>query len=309
MVPARVTFNRVSPGNTILRVSPTAPHQHVKYSPPVHPVGVSPAIHRLRAQIARIAPHYRTALVTGAPGSDLRGIALALHQSSPGAGGEFVVCEAGGVAEALTMGPCEEAAGGTLFLDGLDAVPVALQSTMLRLWTQRGRMRIVAGARRDLRTMVITGHFRQELLDCVAGVEIVIPSLRERPEDIPVLLADTLSRIAKSSLPESGPSLYLSEAAHARLIQHGWPGDEAEIDHVLTQAAARSTDGCIEPHHLPDFTVPASSEPSVERLQDVVQMHVLRVLTRCAGNKLRAAERLGISRSTLYRMLESGITV
>jgi DNA-binding NtrC family response regulator len=102
----------------------------------------------------------------------------------------------------------------------------------------------------------------------------------------------------------------LIESALTQLQDHPWPNNLRELDHVLAQAAALADGNFIEPRHLalaeptPLSTTAPTAQKS-ERLQDVIQQHVLEVLTRCGGNKLRAAELLGISRSTLYRMLES----
>jgi DNA-binding NtrC family response regulator len=271
-------------------------------------VGTSAAMERLRSQVTRIAPYYRTALLTGPQGAAKVGVARMLHALSPCSGGEFVACEATALAEAMLRedgravleavgGP---AAGGTLFLDDVGEVPPALQGALLRIWAARGRIRVVAATHRDLRTMGITGQFRPDLAQRLMGVEIASAPLGERPQDLDAVIAEVL---------RGDRGLSLSDEALGRMRAHGWPGDIAEVEKVLWDAV-RSADGAlvIEAEHLPQmFEADEEPEPagSMDRLEDVVQQHVLGVLTRCGGNKLRAAEVLGISRSTLYRMLET----
>ncbi|SFS18478.1 two-component system, NtrC family, response regulator HydG [Granulicella pectinivorans] len=269
--------------------------------------GSSAAVARLRSQITRIAPYYRTALLTGPQGTAKVGIARMLHAFSPCAGGEFVACEATALAEAMLRedgravleavgGP---AIGGTLFLDDVGEVPPALQGALLRIWAARRRIRVVAATHRDLRTMGITGQFRPDLAQRLMGVEIAAPPLHARPEDLEAVIQEVLR----------GAGLTLSDEALERMKAHTWPGDIAELEKALWDAA-RTADGApvMEAAHLP-VLLEANDGPdpagSMERLEDVVQQHVLGVLTRCGGNKLRAAEVLGISRSTLYRMLET----
>lgn len=278
-------------------------------------VGESAAVERLRSQVRRIAPYYRTALLTGPQGAGKAGVARMLHALSPCADGEFVACEATALAEAMLR---EEgravleavgspATGGTLFLDDIGEVPPALQGTLLRLWSVagRGRIRVVAATHRDLRTMGITGQFRPDLGQRLMGVEIATTALHERMEDLEAVAGDIVRRIAGDR------GLTLGLEAMAALQAHAWPGDIAEIERVLHEAV-RNADGAhvLEAAHLPQMLdAPETAEPagSMDRLEDVVQQHVLGVLTRCGGNKLRAAEVLGISRSTLYRMLETSV--
>jgi transcriptional regulator of acetoin/glycerol metabolism len=156
---------------------------------------------------------------------------------------------------------------------------------------------VVAATHRDLRTMGITGQFRPDLAQRLMGVEIAATPLNERREDLEAVIGEVLR------------GLTLNPEALERMRAHTWPGDIAEVEKVLWHAV-RHADGAavIEAAHLP-VLLAAEEEPeptgSMERLEDIVQQHVLGVLTRCGGNKLRAAEVLGISRSTLYRMLET----
>ena len=135
-----------------------------------------------------------------------------------------------------------------------------------------------------------------------------MPPLRQRVEDIPLLAQWLLRRTADAA--GQAPKM-LAEDTEFRLQEHLWPNNLRELERVVCQAAALAEGAVIEPRHLLAVVEPAFGKPTgiparrPTRLHDVIQQHVLEVLTRCGGNKLRAAELLGISRSTLYRMLEA----
>jgi DNA-binding NtrC family response regulator len=284
---------------------------------------------RLRSQIQRVAPYFRTALVRGEPGTGKEHAARALHLLSPGVDGPFVPCPIASLTEALTADEAQPAApsratqllesaqGGTLYLEEIGELAYPLQASMVRLLkafeerraeTRRWELRIVAATHRDLRTLSAIGQFRPDLYARLSVVEVLVPPLRQRDEDIPVLAAKILRRIARKS---GEHTKLLSPDALARLQHHPWPGNLRELRRVLARAADRADGTTIEPRHLVALTesvsAPSATPPiaRIERLQEVIQQHVLSVLTRCAGNKLRAAELLGISRSTLYRMLDT----
>jgi DNA-binding NtrC family response regulator len=295
-------------------------------------VGESAAIRRLRSQVERIAPYFRTALIRGEIGAGKQTVARSIHARSPGADGPFIVSNATSLAEAIA---CEasspiaaslldSANGGTLYLDGVGELPFALQAGLVRFIracedrraaSYAGRSdlprpdtRIVTATHRDLRTLSAIGQFRQDLYVRLSVVEIFVPPLRQRVDDIPVLAAWLLRRLAERA---GMPSKVLAQATLTQLQDRHWPNNLTELDRVVAQAAALAEGLTIEPRHLLSLVEPAAAHlpatPALklERLQDVIQQHVLEVLTRCGGNKLRAAELLGISRSTLYRMLDA----
>jgi len=298
-----------------------------------HLTGDSPAMRRLRSQVQRVAPYFRTALVRGEPGTGKELAARAIHLLSPGADGPFVPCPIATLTEALVAdesqsasasptragaGLLESAQGGTLYREEIGELPYLLQANMVRLLksfeerraeTRRWEMRLVAATHRDLRTLSAIGQFRQDLYGRLSVVEILVPPLRQREEDIPLLAARMLRRIARKS---GEPAKLLAPEALVRLQHHAWPGNLRELRRVLARAVDRAEGPNIEPRHLVALTEPASTPAAapamarIERLHEVIQQHVMSVLTRCAGNKLRAAELLGISRSTLYRMLDAG---
>lgn len=301
-------------------------------------LGESAAARRLRSQVRRIAPYFRTALIHGEAGTGKEGVARAMHAGSQAAGGAFVVAEAARVAEACGRG--ERAAargqrdaelalaqGGTLYLKGVGELSFEQQDGLMQFLhatvdrrcggteyvvPRRGRgdarIRIVAGSDRDLRMLAAVGQFRQELYASLSAVEIYVPPLQERLEDIPALAEWWLRRLA-GQVQQSAKKL--TEGAAAELQKMRWPGNLRELERVVCQAAALAEGEILERRHvlaLMEAGIAEREEPlraAPDRLEDVIQRHVFDVLERCGGNKLRAAELLGISRSTLYRMLSA----
>jgi DNA-binding NtrC family response regulator len=306
-------------------------------------LGDSLSIRRLRSQIQRIAPYFRTALLRGETGSGKQLVARAIHALSPTADGPFIVANASALAQSVTSGEnsrsvsspsaaslLESVHDGTLYIESVGELPFALQAALLRFIRvceerrnvpqpagrsefRRGEparidTRILASTDRDLRVLAAIGQFRQDLYARLSAVEILVPPLRQRVDDIPLLVDWVLRRIAA----DSGQGLkHLDKATLAQLQQRLWPNNLRELERVVAQAAALAEGAVLEPRHLLALvdpaaaTLPCSPAIHIERLHYVIQQHVLDVLTRCGGNKLRAAQLLGISRSTLYRMLDA----
>jgi DNA-binding NtrC family response regulator len=312
-------------------------------------LGESVAVRRLRSQIRRVAPYFRTGLIRGEAGAGKELVARAIHAQSSGADGPFVVADACALAESVDRGAAstgvdalsaeevlESAVGGTLYLTPVGRLSFRHQAALARLlrageehrgggaqpgcrptqvreWRpidgKSATTRILAASDCDLRTLVAIGQFRQDLYGRLSALEIFVPPLRQRIEDIPGLVEGLLRRLAE----ESGMgSRLLTESAVSLLQRHSWPNNLRELEGVVAHAAALAEGGVIEARHLPGLAAAGPAEPAatsnskIERLHDVMQHHVLDVLTRCGGNKVRAAELLGISRSTLYRMLHTG---
>jgi DNA-binding NtrC family response regulator len=283
---------------------------------------------RLRLQVRRIGPHFRSVLVSGEPGTGKEFAARALHGMSRGAEGPFVVCDAATLEASVMEGDdtaspdriswlMHMAGEGTLFLDGIGEMPLEAQARLLRVlrryeWAQEGAApsqgigtRIIASTDQDLRVQASTGRFRVELYQKIAMVGVAVPPLRERMEDVEELAMHFLGRFAR----EYGKKVAtISDAAMERLTGHGWPGNVREMENLVRCGVLQSEDDVLDADHLPPFEEAAldvgSAVVETPRLQDVVERHVLQVLKSCDGNKLRAAEMLGISRSTLYRMLD-----
>jgi DNA-binding NtrC family response regulator len=306
-------------------------------------LGDSMAVRHLRSQIQRIAPYFRIAIIRGEGGAGKQVVARAIHARSAGAHGPFIVADAAAFADALHAGGhtrsaeslVDAAEGGTLYLLRVAQLSIVQQDSLMGFFRDRDErraapggdvqrklerrdatplsarncdMRILVASDCDLRTLSAVGRFRQDLYAQLSAVEIVIPPLRERLDDIPVLATWLLRRLAEQAGETSN---HFSQAGLAHLQERQWPSNLRELEKVDAQSAALAEGKLIEPCHLLALGKPATiapapaTAPRIDRLDEVVRRHVLDVLTRCGGNKLRAAELLGISRSTLYRMLDS----
>ncbi|WP_263365426.1 sigma 54-interacting transcriptional regulator [Edaphobacter bradus] len=277
-------------------------------------VGDGDAMRKLRAQVERIGPHFRTVLVRGEIGTGKEMVARAMH--SKGAGGPFVVCHGASLGDAAVSADNDwlqslmrSARRGTLFLDGIEEMPPTAQARLVAVLRKRSgqQQRMIVSASEDLRSLAAARRFRQDLYHRIAMVEVALVPLRERVDDIPSLAWHFLRRFT---------ALYgrrieaISEDAMERMMAHAWPGNVREMENVIRNGVLQSEGTVLKEHDLTSLrelkmeaSVPVTAVPS--RLQDVVEQHVQLVLKRCEGNKVRAAEFLGISRSTLYRMLES----
>lgn len=289
---------------------PALPSYSAEESPDFDLIGESAATERLRLQIERIGPHFRTLLIHGEIGTGKELVARGLHHRSTNAASPFILCHSTASWQAIqTQRPC------TIFIDGVDEIPLQTQAHLLHLIGDRAYLRshrrIIASARQSLKRLIAAGRFRSDLYHRLATIEIVIEPLRRRPDDIPPLALHLLRRFS---------SLYgkdiASITAHAiaRLQQHDWPGNVREMENLLRNAVLACDGDSLEAHHLHPLlplaspsSISSNDEPAATpaKLQDVVEQHVLSVLKTCSGNKVRAAEMLGISRSTLYRMLDS----
>ncbi len=270
---------------------------------------------QLRGQIRRVAPYFRTALLIGERGCGEEAAARILHQLSPLNHRPFVNLTP---AEAdLLFGehptPDTFAANGMFYIPRPERLPRTAQTALLRLIRKRGPQapRIVAFAERGLRPLVSASGFSSELADCLGALRIAIPPLRDRREDIPQLLAHILQGISTqsgSALPQLAPDLldaarrlpWLGNLNQLHAAAEGLIECSARL--ILHASDLESVLGAI-PQPAPHDR----REVRMMRLDDVIQEHIRAVLFACNGNKLRTAEVLGISRSTLYRMLDAHI--
>ncbi len=281
-------------------------------------------------QVRTVAPHYRTALITGERGARKEEVARALHAASPVARGPFVVCDAGWMETLLRNGGKKDAPsaddrntyrslaraghGGTIFFPELglfsSAAQVEVLHLLLSMENEPGqRVRVIASVSGDLQAMVAGGTLRSELREKIGVIELAVAPLRERLSDFAAMARRILGEIAVQSGVEAAT---ISDGALRELQRRGWPGNERELESTLRMAVLNSGGSAIEESHLPPPAVGAERADRSERLsvpamklQDVLDAHVQEVLRRCDGNKLKAAEVLGISRSTLYRMLDA----
>jgi DNA-binding NtrC family response regulator len=287
-------------------------------------LGTSDGMTRLRTQIRRLGPYYRTVLLRGERGTGKHLVARALHGSSAHSEGPFVLWRSrlksktsveDNIATALRA-----AHRGTLYLSQIEAMSEAAQAELLAALMSRQRLRcgpivvhglearIIAATTEDLRVLTATGRFRTDLYSRLTTVEMEMPPLRERVEDIPLLAQEFVDRyagIAGKAL-DNLPEEYL-----AQLQAHGWPGNVRELKELMRRVVEESAGGRIEAEIVrsaEQLEVRGAPEfNGLTRLQEVVEQHVFQVLKECAGNKVKAAEVLGISRSTLYRMLDAGL--
>jgi DNA-binding NtrC family response regulator len=286
----------------------------------------------LLTKVRRIAPHFSTALVTGETGTGKELVSRALHSWS-GRRGQFVVCNCASVVGTLfeselfghkkgaftgavsdKEGLVDAAEGGTLFLDELGEVPLEVQAKLLRLLQNRETRRVgeaksrqvdvrmVAATNRDLRRMVSEGTFREDLFYRLSMVQLQVPSLRERREDLPLLIRHFLEDF--SARYKRG-KLLITKRGEAVLCRHSWPGNIRELENALSYACMLTQTGTVDLPDLPDYLMEGRSAdgPDLPTLAEVEYQHVMKVLKACDGNRVRAAEVLGISRATLYRFL------
>lgn len=303
---------------------------------PARIVGDGVAMLRLRAQVQRLGPHFRTALVTGETGTGKELAARELHRSSPQADGPFVVFHAAsvgeavmewqGAAEALPTGVDDvdsllrAARGGTLYFDQIGEMPAAMQTQLLHVLQHRervsrgsrsmqgGETRVIASTSEDLRGLVSSGRFREDLYYRIATVKIGLPPLRERSEDVPALAQYFLLRYGAVYAQDSRE---IAAEALGLLMQHEWRGNVRELENLVRRGVMESADSVMDAQQVTALLGAGGTETAAGlagrtvRLQEVIEHHVQHVLKRCGGNKVRAAELLGISRSTLYRMLDA----
>jgi two-component system response regulator AtoC len=295
-------------------------------------IGSSPGIVEVYKTTARATLSSSTVLIHGESGTGKELVSRAIHQNSARRNGKFVAVNCGALTESLLeselfghvkgaftgaqmdkMGLFEEADGGTLFLDEVGDVSQGLQVKLLRV-LQEGEIkpvgsqksvkidvRIVAATHRDLEEMVRAGKFREDLYYRLKVIEIDIPPLRERREDIPELARVFLKKYS-SKLGKSVRDI--SKSAMDRLIRHSWPGNVRELEHQIERAVAMTGAGILSEDDF-DFMDAAPSVASVnsdpQSLESMERDHILRVLKDTDYNKSKASEILGIDRATLYR--------
>ena len=302
-------------------------------------VGYGPQMLAMFAMIRRVAPHYRVALVRGPTGTGKELAAAALHRQSPVHAGPFVVCNCSAITETLfesemfghlkgsftgathdKKGMFEAADGGTLFLDELGDLPFGMQSKLLRAIQQQEikpvganspkkvSLRVIAATNRNLETMMSGGEFREDLYYRLSMVELHLPPLAERMEDFPYLVRTFIERYAAEY---SKTIRGITPRANSVLVRHSWPGNIRELENVIGSACMMAENELVDSRDLPPFfqrmVATAPPEPASNQeilpLAEVERRHTRWVLAQLQGNKSKAAETLGITRSTLYRIL------
>ncbi len=300
-------------------------------------VGRSAAMGAIKATIAKVGPTRTNVLITGESGTGKELVARALHGLGPDPGGPFLAvnCAAiphellesqlfGHVRGAFTgadrdhQGLFVAAGGGTAFLDEVGELAPATQAKLLRAIETKEVLpvganralpfaaRIVAATNRDLPAEVAAGRFRADLFYRLHVVAIAMPPLRDRPEDVPDLVATLLSRHARRLGKRADG---VDNATMRLLMAAPWPGNVRELDNALERAVILGDGPLLGPADFPGVTCPPGDEPPagddlVAALARHERLHIRRVLSDCGHDKREAARRLGLGLSTLYRKLE-----
>ena len=297
----------------------------------------SPAMHGVLDLVERVAPTGATLLIRGESGTGKEVIAKAVHHASPRSARPFVAVNCGAVPETLLeselfgftrgaftgavaskLGLFEEAHGGTLLLDEIAEMPAALQVKLLRA-LQSGEIRrlgasqattidvrVIAATNRDLAAMIADGSFREDLFYRLNVIEVLLPPLRERREDIPALAEHFMTRAGA----RLGRDIRLAAETVERLLRYPWPGNVRELENAVERAAILARGDTVTPEDLPPHVAaglnlgPSPALPRQTTLAETERDHILTTLERFGRNHSAAAEALGIGRTTLWRKLK-----
>jgi DNA-binding NtrC family response regulator len=309
-------------------------------------IGNSPLMWDTFSRVRRIAPHYRSVLITGETGTGKDLIAQALHRLSPVARGRLVVLNCSAVVETLfeselfghvrgsftgatgdKPGLVEQAHGGTLFLDEIGDMPLATQAKMLRvlqnqevqrvgsLTPRKIDIRVIAATHRDLKSAIAEKTFREDLYYRLSMVEIQVPRLADRQGDLSLLTRHFVSKFAAQYGKEIRG---ITRRAEIQLAAHSWPGNVRELENVVGHAAMMSLGDMIDVQDLPPYLtrhsggspqgIPADSPAGLGTLEENERLLVIRALEESHGNQSKAARQLRIGRDALrYKMKKFGL--
>ena len=296
-------------------------------------IAESPAMRPVLEMISRVAPSDANVLITGENGTGKGLVAQALHALSPRGSHSMITVNMGGLSEGIfeselfghvkgaftdaktdRAGRFELADESTLFMDEIANIPLNLQAKLLRMLetgeyervgsskTLHSNVRIISATNANLHDEVTAGRFRQDLLFRLNTIEIALPPLRDRREDIMPLANNFLRQHAKRYRKTFGG---FDETARERLMQHPFPGNVRELDHVIERAVLMSPGPQIKARDL-GLSTGASDSRGLEdmSLEEVEAYLIKKALARAGGNARQAAEALGLSRSAFYRRLQ-----
>ena len=300
----------------------------------------NPTMLEIFGLVENIAKYFSSVLITGETGTGKEVVARAIHGLSPSKDKPLVVCDCASVPESLfeselfgykkgaftgadrdKRGLFEEADGGTIFLDEIAEIPAAVQAKLLRVLENHEfrplgasesttvEVRVLAATNRDLAERVRTGTFREDLLHRLNKVVIELPPLRERPEDIPLLVRHFL-QIANRNVSKSVRGV--SREIQKLFLKYGWPGNVRELANVLESAVLLCKKDFIDvanlPKYLRDFIPPEGAmafagQARLSSLEDLEKDYIVYLLKVTKGNLRQTAKILAISRTTLYNKL------
>jgi DNA-binding NtrC family response regulator len=299
-------------------------------------IGLSERMQRVYKTIQKVSQHEYPVLILGESGTGKELVAKSVHYSGARKERPFVPVDCSSLVPTLIeselfgyvkgaftgalhgkQGLLEAANGGTLFLDEIGEMPVDLQSKLLRVLQEREvkpvgsterrhiDVRIIAATNRDLELGIKSGNFRQDLYFRLNVVQIKLPALRERKNDIPLLVTSFLDKFCDPQRPARA----ISEDAMRRLISYDWPGNVRELENAIERAVALGSGPIVHVGDLPSNLQYPTSERVPEKdellpLDELERRAILRTLRQTTGDKLAAARILGIGKTTLYRKLK-----
>lgn len=297
-------------------------------------IAQAPAMRTVLDAISQVGPSHANVLITGEHGTGKEIVAQMLHVVSLRADKPLITVNTGGLPEgtfeselfghvkgAFTdarndrIGRFEMADSGTLFLDEIANVPLRQQAKLLRVLetgemervgssrTRQVDVRVLSATNADLRAACEEREFREDLLFRLNTVEVHIPPLRERKDDIPLLASHFLSKFAARYNKQING---LSHEALQKLNEYAWPGNVRELEHTIERAVIMCRENTIEPLHLAlqNTTRSLAADLSDMSLEQVEKLLISKALARYSGNVSQAAEALGLSRGTFYRRME-----
>jgi len=304
-----------------------------------HLVGRSASMQRIYDLIERISDSSSNVLITGESGTGKELVAKAIHYNGIRKGGPFIAVNCAAIPETLIeselfgykkgaftdaktdkKGLIFEANEGTLFLDEITEMLPTLQSKLLRVIEGREvrplgdtssypiDMRIISTSNRDIKSLILEGRFREDLFYRLKVIDIELPPLRERREDLPLLAQYFINKFSQE-IKKSASGI--SEEALKYLLNYSWPGNVRELENVIQRAITLAQHEIILPEDLPASMVEKTEGNLVEKafqgkytIDQLEKEYIRKVLTEVGGNKSKAGEILGFDRKTLYRKLE-----
>ncbi len=300
--------------------------------------GISPAVTAVNKEILNVAPSDLRIMIVGESGTGKERVARSIHANSHRKDGPFVGINCAAIpaslaeseifghvkgafsgASAHRRGYIEQAHGGTLFLDEIGTMSIEIQAKLLRFLEERefcriggespikSDVRVVCATNANVTESIRTGQFRHDLYQRVKGAVLQMPPLRERPEDIPLLVDDILCRLRKDM---NKPALSVANPVIKALQRHDWPGNVRELHNVLEYGAVHSPNSHIEVQHLPELSAAAQTAVTyIDARKDVLrkfqEKYWYSMYSLCKGNKSEMARVSDVSRQSVDKIVKS----